>query len=107
LCTGSDSADIDTELDGQDNIKLHSLLAGYSNSLINGIPCTKAKVGEMKIRLIDPRKTVQRRPFRLNPCERDLVREKIDEFLKCNIIRPSCSPYASPILLVKKKKWFG
>lgn len=54
-------------------------------------------------RLIDPRKTVQRRPYRLSPCELDLVREKIDEFLKCNIIRPSCSPYASPILLVKKK----
>jgi len=55
MCTNSDSADIHTELDEQDKVKLHSLLAGYSNSLIKGIPCTKVKVGEMKIRLIDPR----------------------------------------------------
>jgi len=79
------------------------LLAKYSDCFIKGIPCTKVKVGEMKIRLIDPRKTVQRRPYRLRPCERDLVREKIEELLRCNIIRPSCSPYASPILLVKKR----
>jgi len=91
----------------QDEIKLHSLLAKYSNSFITGIPSTKVKIGEMKIRLIDPTKTVQRRPYRLCPCERDLVREKMNELLRCNIIRPSCSPYASPILLVKKKNWFG
>jgi len=60
----SQSADINTELYEQDKIKQHSLLAKYSNSLIKGIPCTKVKVGEMKIRLIDPRKTVQRRPYR-------------------------------------------
>ncbi|XP_044572039.1 uncharacterized protein LOC123257343 [Drosophila ananassae] len=103
LCTGNEPADIDTELEGQDKIKLHSLLAKYSNSFITGIPSTKVRIGEMKIRLIDPTKTVQRRPYRLSPCERDLVRDKINELLKCNIIRPSCSPYASPILLVKKK----
>jgi len=71
LCTGSEPADIDTELDEENKIKLYSLLAKYSDCFIKGIPCTKGKVGEMKIRLIDPRKTVQRRPYRLNPCERD------------------------------------
>ncbi|XP_049302010.1 retrovirus-related Pol polyprotein from transposon opus isoform X6 [Bactrocera dorsalis] len=50
----------------------------------------------MKIKLVDPRKTVQRRPYRLSPNERELVRDKINELLQCKIIRPSCSPYASP-----------
>jgi len=57
----------------------------------------------MRIRLIDPNKTVQRRPYRLSPEEREIVRERLRELLRCNIIRPSSSPYASPMLLVKKK----
>lgn len=37
------------------------------------------------------------------PAEREIVRNQISELLKVNIIRPSCSPFASPIILVKKK----
>lgn len=46
---------------------------------------------------------MQRRPYRLSPTERDVVRSKINELLNANIIKPSCSPYASPIILVRKK----
>jgi len=79
------------------------MLENYSTALVKGTPSTRVTTGEMKIRLIDPTKTVQRRPYRLSPEEKDIVREKLSELLKCNIIRPSCSPFASPILLVKKK----
>lgn len=75
----------------------------YSKSFINGIPSTRVSSGEMKIKLVDPRKIVQRRPYRLSPNERELVRDKINELLQCKIIRPSLSPYASPIMLANKK----
>ena len=42
-------------------------------------------------------------PRRLSLYEKNEVQRIIDELLKENIIRPSDSPYASPIVLVKKK----
>lgn len=43
------------------------------------------------------------RPYRLAENEKRVVREIIRELVANNIIRESKSPYASPILLVKKK----
>lgn len=57
----------------------------------------------MQIRLKDPNKTFFRRPYRLSTEEQSIVRDKISELMDAAIIRPSSSPFASPILLVKKK----
>lgn len=46
---------------------------------------------------------MQRRPYRLSEDEKEHVRYKIDELLKSNIIRPSSLPFATPVMLVKKK----
>lgn len=43
------------------------------------------------------------RPYRLAEAEKRTLRDLIQELLDNNIIRESNSPYASPILLVKKK----
>lgn len=46
---------------------------------------------------------VNYRPYRLSESEKQVTREIVRELLINNIIRESNSPYASPILLVKKK----
>ena len=43
------------------------------------------------------------RPRRLSYAEKCCVREIVKGLVKDGIIRPSCSEYASPIVLVKKK----
>lgn len=43
------------------------------------------------------------RPRRLAPREKIAVDRQIQEWLTEGIIRPSCSEYASPVVLVKKK----
>ena len=35
--------------------------------------------------------------------ERDVVRSHVREMLAARVIEPSCSPWSSPIVLVKKK----
>lgn len=58
--------------------------------------------GEFKIRLTSD-KEIKYRPYRLSMAERKIVGEIIEDLLKNSIIRPSQSPYASPVLLVRKK----
>ncbi|CAH2109091.1 unnamed protein product [Euphydryas editha] len=67
------------------------------------MPIRRVTTGELKIDLIDPHKTVQRGPHQMSPSEKAIVREKIQSLLDADIIRESSSPFASPIVLVKKK----
>lgn len=57
---------------------------------------------EMHIKLIT-NKPVSYRPRRYSDAEREKIRNIVNELLEQNSIRESTSPYASQVLLVKKK----
>ena len=42
-------------------------------------------------------------PYKTSPEKRKVTNQLVQELLDTNIIKPSCSPWASPIVLVKKK----
>ena len=63
-------------------------------------PC---KNMEHRIELVPGANPVTRPPYRMSIKEETEVRKVIDEYLSKGLIRPSFSPFASPILLVKKK----
>ena len=46
---------------------------------------------------------IRQRPYRLSPVEHEFVGKELDHMLQQGIIRPSSSPWTSPIVLVKKK----
>lgn len=46
---------------------------------MDGTPTSRVTTGQLEIRLADPNRTVQRRPYRLSPEEREAVRTKIKE----------------------------
>jgi hypothetical protein len=98
-----DLASVDTDLHGPDRDQLLSIIQEYSGSFINGIPQSRVTTGQLEILLIDQNKTVQRRPYRLSVEENEKVLHLIQQLLESNIIRPSSSPFASPMLLVRKK----
>jgi len=87
----SDLANVDTDLSGLDKERLTSMLQNYSGSFINVIPQSRVTTGQLEIRLIDPNKTVQRRPYRLSVEENEQVRMSNKQLMDANIIRPSSS----------------
>jgi len=78
------------------------MLQNYSGSFINGIPQSRVTTGQLEIRLIDPIKTVQRRPYRLSLEEKEQVEMSIKQLLDANIIRPSSLPFARCFSLKRK-----
>lgn len=98
-----DDSIIDTDLSGEHKLELLRILNKYADNFTSTNPTQRVKTGQMVITLIDPHKLVQRTPYRLAPAEKEVVRGKVQDLLSAGIIRESSSPFASPILLVKKK----
>lgn len=90
-------------LNENDSEKLTEFLNSFRDCFafsISELGCVKET--EMEIKLNDPTPVVYR-PYRMAHSEREIVRDMIQELEESDIIRPSSSDYASPILLVKKK----
>ncbi|CAH2084993.1 unnamed protein product [Euphydryas editha] len=95
---------LDCDLADIDEIRqLKLLLNKYAHLFISGFPTTRVNTGKLEIRLKNPDKYVERRPYRLSPIEREKVANIVKDLIDHNIIRESRSPYSSPIILVKKK----
>jgi hypothetical protein len=55
------------------------------------------------IPLLQGVKTVNIKPYRYSPEQKDEIEKQLKQMLQHGIIHPSQSPFASPVLLVKKK----
>lgn len=94
---------LNSDISNEDKTMLRNLLCSYSDMFTSGNAVSQVTTGQLSIRLKNNDKIVQRRPYRLAPAEREHVKELIRDLKAHKIIRDSNSPFASPILLVKKK----
>ncbi|KAE8780368.1 RNA-directed DNA polymerase [Hordeum vulgare] len=62
-----------------------------------------ARPCDHRIPLVDESQVVNQRPYRLPHHQKEALEKIIVEMLKSGVIRPSTSPFSSPVLLVKKK----
>lgn len=93
----------DDSLDKAVKIQLLDLLNKYRSCFAFSLKeLGKTDLVEMSIPLKDDEPVVYR-PYRLPFNERGKVREMVQELMDCDIVRPSSSSYASPIVMVKKK----
>lgn len=83
---------------------LNSKLRNEISSLVNSYQPIKTRTTNLKMNIIlKDDVPVCQRARRLSFAEKDLVQAQIEQWLKEGIIQESCSDYASPIVLVKKK----
>ncbi|GJS18308.1 putative mitochondrial protein [Tanacetum coccineum] len=73
---------------------------GY-NIATNMLPLNRSC--DHKIPLLEGSQTVNVRPYRHPPTQKDAIEGMVQELLDTGVIRPSNSPFASPIVMVKKK----
>ena len=92
-----------TNVPDAERAKVRSLLTKYQSVFSTGegdLGCTNRL--EHEIPLLDE-VPVRQRFRRVPPSDYDSVKAHINQLLEAQVIRESCSPYASPIVLVKKK----
>ena len=46
---------------------------------------------------------ISHRPYRMSPIEAEYLQKELEKYIKLGVITPSNSPWAAPIILVKKK----
>lgn len=92
-----------SQLSSEHKQKLETLLVEFKDCFSSGMnDLGFTTETEMVIHLKDSDPVVYR-PYRLSFSERRKVQDMVDEMVDCGIVRHSSSPYASPIVLIKKK----
>lgn len=83
--------------------ELQSLLNSYEQLFHEPTALPPNRPCDHRIPLIEGAKVVNQRPYRMPHHQKEILEKIIKELLKYGVIRPSTSPFSSPMLLVKKK----
>lgn len=85
-------------------LALAALVSNYSDVVATSMSnLGRTSLTAFDIDEMEGSNTIQCKPFRLSQTERKGLRAITDQLLEAGMIEPSTSPYASPVLLVKKK----
>lgn len=90
-----------TEIDCPNQIK--ELLVEYDHLFATPTSEPPHRSADHFIPLVPGAQPVKVRPYKYSPVQKDEIDRQLQEMLDNGIIRTSTSPFASPVLLVKKK----
>uniref|UniRef100_A0A1Y1L0V4 RNA-directed DNA polymerase n=1 Tax=Photinus pyralis TaxID=7054 RepID=A0A1Y1L0V4_PHOPY len=82
-----------------EQLKLSNFLQDIFSKMPNGIGVTNL----IKHRIITTSEPIKQKYYPVSPIVQESINKELDALLKDNIVEPSCSPWSSPIILVKKK----
>ena len=80
---------------------LHRFKDVFPDRLPSGLPPERSR--DFEIELLPGAAPKKQGLYRMSPTELQELRKQLDELLECGMIRPSTSPWGSPIMFVTKK----
>lgn len=83
--------------------EIHQLMSDFQGVFQESNSLPPHRVLDHVISLVPNAVPVNSRPFRYSPAHKDEIEKQVSDMLQAGLITPSCSPFASPVLLVKKK----
>ncbi|UYV72815.1 K02A2.6-like [Cordylochernes scorpioides] len=96
------SACISPELPLLHKTKLLELLDNFSEVFGPIDKTTSRIITKHRINTGDA-KPSKKMPYRVSPSERKVIQEEVDRMMEMGVVQPSESPWASPVVLVRKK----
>ncbi|KAG1634211.1 hypothetical protein G6F44_010170 [Rhizopus delemar] len=91
-------------LDAETMRNLRKLLKKYENIFDwDNNTIGRTNLLKHKITIKEDTMPISHRPYRISPLEAEHLQKELDKYCKLGVIEPSNSPWAAPVILVKKK----
>jgi hypothetical protein len=84
-------------------VEIQQLLRKYQDVFTEPQHLPPHRFYDHQIPLILGSVPVNSRPYKYSPHHKDEIEKQVKQLLTAGLITPSCSPFASPVLLVLKK----
>lgn len=94
-----DEDQLQTVLDSAEKSRLDELVTKYKESMGEDIGCTNL----VEHKIVVQSEPIRQRSYRVSPVLQKIIEEEIEEMLRLGVIEPSNSPWASPVVIVRKK----
>ena len=85
---------------------ISSLLHKYDHLFDAPKTLPPRRSADHRIPLVPGAQPVKVRPYRYSPIQKTEIEAQLKQMLQQGVTRPSESSFASPVLLVKKKRWY-
>lgn len=95
--------DVSTTLPEDEHTKLLELLDQFRDCFASTSRVRCTSLTKHRIITEDTARPIHQNPYRVAPKEREAIQDQVAKMLKDDVIQPSRSPWASPVVLVKKK----
>lgn len=94
------SIDVNGSLPQSEREQLFDLLHHFGDCFSSTSRVRQTPLTKHRIVTDEAERPVYQHPYRVSPKERDAIRRQVQEMLADNVIQPSKSPWASPVVLV-------
>ncbi|WP_316399455.1 retropepsin-like aspartic protease [Bradyrhizobium sp. 33ap4] len=95
--------DVNPELQSDYRRRLLGLLHEYEGCFSTSERVQQTHTAKHRIIVDDTVRPIKQMPYRVSQKERETIQRQVQEMLDDDVIQPSCSPWSSPVVLVKKK----